>query len=118
MTLVFLRPVSVEDCTQNEAGGFVVPEAADQMPCRPFSLRPPWAVMRAGIGNESDQVPEGRSVDAWARAGDEGRGTLRKAVGSCEQALIRGYPNGETHFQRSVIRRQDSEGASPLTAVF
>jgi hypothetical protein len=66
------------------------------------------ALGRAGIGNESDQVPKGRSVDAWARAGDEGRGTLRKAVGSCEQALIRGYPNGETHFQMSEIRCQGS----------
>ena len=27
---------------------------------------------------------------------EEGRGTLRKASGSREQALIRGYPNGET----------------------
>ena len=76
------------------------------------------AFTRAGIGNESDQVPEGRSVDAWARAGDEGRGTLRKAVGSCEQALIRGYPNGETHFQRSVIRRQEPDGASFLASIF
>ncbi len=39
---------------------------------------------------------EGHLVDALASRGDEGRGTLRKAVGSCEQALIRGYPNGET----------------------
>jgi hypothetical protein len=28
--------------------------------------------------------------------GDEGRGTLRYASGSCEQALIRRFPNGET----------------------
>jgi hypothetical protein len=27
---------------------------------------------------------------------DEGRGKLRKASGSRKQALIRGYPNGET----------------------
>ena len=40
---------------------------------------------------------EGRSVDALAPGGDEGRGTLRKATGSREQALIRGYPNGATH---------------------
>ena len=51
---------------------------------------------RAGIGNGRDQVPEGRSEDALAHTGDEGRGTLRKAMGSCEQALIRGCPNGET----------------------
>ena len=42
-----------------------------------------------------DQVSQGRLVDALASRGDEGRGTLRKAMGSCEQALIRGYPNGE-----------------------
>ncbi len=35
-------------------------------------------------------------MDALALRGDEGRGTLRKAMGSREQALIRGYPNGET----------------------
>lgn len=39
---------------------------------------------------------EGHLVDALAPRGDEGRGTLRKASGSCEQALIRGSPNGET----------------------
>src|SRR3546814_19103729 len=39
---------------------------------------------------------EGHLVDALAPRGDEGRGTLRKASGSCEQALIRGCPNGET----------------------
>lgn len=43
------------------------------------------------------QVNEGHSVDALAPEGDEGRGTLRKATGSREQALIRGHPNGETH---------------------
>jgi hypothetical protein len=32
-----------------------------------------------------------------ASSADEGRGTLRKAPGSREQALIRGCPNGETH---------------------
>ena len=44
-----------------------------------------------------DRVREGHSVDALAPGGDEGRGTLRKATGSREQALIRGYPNGATH---------------------
>jgi hypothetical protein len=32
-----------------------------------------------------------------APSADEGRGSLRKASGSREQASIRGYPNGETH---------------------
>ena len=52
-----------------------------------------------GIDNESDQVNEGHLVDALALRGDEGRGTLRKVTGSREQALIREYPNGETHPQ-------------------
>jgi len=37
-----------------------------------------------------------RTVDAWARTGEEGRGKLRKASGSCKQAEIRRCPNGET----------------------
>jgi hypothetical protein len=36
-------------------------------------------------------------VDALAYSGDEGRAKLRKAAGSCKEALIRGYPNGATH---------------------
>jgi len=47
---------------------------------------------------------EGRLVDALASRGDEGRGTLRKATGSREQALIRGYPNGETRPVRAIAR--------------
>ena len=43
------------------------------------------------------RAKQGHSVDALAPGGDEGRGTLRKATGSREQALIRGYPNGATH---------------------
>jgi hypothetical protein len=34
-----------------------------------------WSLM--GIDDESDQVPEGHSVDALALRGDEGRATLR-----------------------------------------
>jgi hypothetical protein len=34
-----------------------------------------------------------------ALRGYEGRATLRKAMGSCEEALIRGCPNGETHLR-------------------
>jgi hypothetical protein len=50
-----------------------------------------------GIDDESNQVTEGHLVDALAHTGDEGRGTLRYAMGSCEQALIHGFPNGATH---------------------
>ena len=55
------------------------------------------------IDNESDQVIEGHSVDALALRGDEGRGTLRKVTGSCEQALIRKSPNGETHPAMGIV---------------
>jgi hypothetical protein len=36
-------------------------------------------------------------ADALAQRGEEGRGELRKTSVSCKQALIRGFPNGETH---------------------
>ena len=35
-------------------------------------------------------------VDAMALIAEEGRNKLRKAMGSCKQALIHGYLNGET----------------------
>ena len=38
----------------------------------------------------------GRTTDALASAGDEGRGRLRQASGSRQQALIRRFPNGAT----------------------
>lgn len=41
---------------------------------------------------------KGQTVDALVRRGDEGRVRLRKASGSCQRALIRGYPNGETQY--------------------
>ncbi len=37
-------------------------------------------------------------MDALASKAEEGRGWLRKASGSRHQALIRGYPNGETRL--------------------
>jgi hypothetical protein len=49
------------------------------------------------ISGDKSRAREGHSVDALAPGGDEGRGTLRKATGSREQALIRGCPNGATH---------------------
>ena len=49
----------------------------------------------AGVGRGK----QGHLVDALAPRGDEGRGTLRQASGSREQALIRGFPNGETHLR-------------------
>jgi hypothetical protein len=35
-------------------------------------------------------------VNALGQRADEGRGYLRKATVSWKQALIRGFPNGET----------------------
>ena len=54
-----------------------------------------WSCVRALVGVGGAR--EGRSVDALAPRGEEGRGTLRKAAGRCERSLIRGCPNGETH---------------------
>ena len=53
----------------------------------------------AGVGRGK----QGHLVDALAPRGDEGRGTLRQALGSREQALIRGFPNGATHPLRAGI---------------
>jgi hypothetical protein len=39
---------------------------------------------------------EGRTVDALARTGEEGRGKLRKASGRSTHPVIRRCPNGET----------------------
>jgi hypothetical protein len=40
-----------------------------------------------------------RREDALALVAEEGRGQLRKAAGSCKQALIRRYPNGGTRVE-------------------
>ena len=47
-------------------------------------------------------------MNALAEAGDEGRGKLRKASESRKQALIRGCPNGETHYGKTVVRPDES----------
>lgn len=54
-------------------------------------------------------------VDALAQKGDEGRGELRKASGSCKQALIRGYPNGETllEWTLEILTRMRTQGSEP-----
>jgi hypothetical protein len=41
---------------------------------------------------------EGRAVDALGQRADEGRGKRRYASGSCNQALIRRFPNGVTRW--------------------
>ena len=50
--------------------------------------------------------------DALASAGDEGRGKLRKAIGSRKQALIYGYPNGTTP-QRATFETTVYSRANP-----
>jgi len=40
---------------------------------------------------------KGRTADALGQRADEGRGKRRNVTGSCNQALIREYPNGVTH---------------------
>ena len=40
--------------------------------------------------------------DALALAGDEGRGKLRKVVGSCKRAKIRECPNGGTRYIEDI----------------
>ena len=49
-----------------------------------FITRNVWSSERGHVG------------DAWAHGGEEGRGKLRKALGSGTHALIQGWPNGET----------------------
>jgi hypothetical protein len=67
-----------------------------------------WFLCKMGMLNFGSsfawlRAREGRSVDALAPGGDEGRGTLRKAMGSREQALIHGYPNGATHPAMGIL---------------
>ena len=42
---------------------------------------------------------KGRRANALALGADEGRGKLRKAVGSRKQTLIHRYPNGAIHSE-------------------
>ena len=58
-------------------------------------------------------------MDALAGRGDERRTRLRKASGSCQEALIRGFLNGATqhgaiHVTTTVGRTQGSETSQYL----
>ena len=44
-----------------------------------------------------------RKGDALALGAEEGRSDLRKATGSRKQAVIRGYPNGETRQESKPV---------------
>lgn len=67
-----------------------------------------------GIGGGAPQREEGLSykghtVDALALRVDEGRGKLRKGMGSRKQAMIHTSPNGATrHESCRAILREDN----------
>ena len=46
---------------------------------------------------------EAQTVDALAVRGDEGRGILRKALGSWKRAMIQRCPNGGTRPYVSMV---------------
>ena len=59
-------------------------------------------------------------MDALAQEGDEGRGKLRKASGSCKRASIRGYPNGGTRpgetwsrLPEQIGQYEQTQGSEP-----
>ncbi len=91
--------------------------------CLPFETHPHQVCDLAGPHHpvgcsclclERWRVNEGHLVDALASRGDEGRGTLRKASGSREQALIRGSPNGATHpSNRGSVTESIGGGGEP-----
>ena len=47
--------------------------------------------------------------DALALRGEEGRAKLRKAAGSCTEAVIRRCPNGATQHIEDVLFRKEGE---------
>ena len=54
---------------------------------------------------------KGHTADALALRVEEGRGKLRKDMGSRKQALNHVSPNGETHWKSSSsIRKEDKPG--------
>src|SRR4051794_28957742 len=79
----------------------VVPRGGRPASGHGYATRRPGGAA-AGAG----RAREGHLVDALASRGDEGRGTLRKAPGSREQASIRGSPNGATHPSDGVPPRE------------
>jgi hypothetical protein len=46
---------------------------------------------------------KGRTGDALAPGGEEGRGQQRNATGSCKRTKIRGYPNGGTRQRQTAV---------------
>ena len=52
-------------------------------------------------GSLEKESYKGRTGDALAPGGEEGRDKLRKSAGIGKYELIRRYPNGTTHCERS-----------------
>ena len=79
-------------------------------PTEPFRFALAWWVTAVSwvfggrlvlLGEKNWSSVKAHMVDALAQTGEEGRGKLRKASGSCKRAEIRRYPNGETRQERS-----------------
>ena len=83
-------------------GGRRSPSLAGGGPASGMGMR---RAVPGGPAAGTGRAREGHLVDALASRGDEGRGTLRKAPGSREQAVIRGSPNGATHPATGTGRR-------------
>ncbi len=95
-------------CKQGVSGSNPLVSMAEQgARRRPERRSLTWRSMSVRVGEdvhereqtrEWSQGREGYTVDALARCGDEGRGELRKALGSCTQAESQGCPNGGTRL--------------------
>lgn len=75
-------------------------------------MRAPSACGRAVVEEKEEELDReertiiwssdyGFTVDALELYGDEGRDKLRKAAGRSTYPVIRGWPNGVTHQERS-----------------
>ena len=57
-------------------------------------------------------------VDAQTKRGEEGRTRLRKATRSCQETLIRGYPNGATQYMETYITPQGEQTRGSETSQY
>jgi hypothetical protein len=75
-----------------------------------------WRVPGEGITPIQQQEVRSNAirhtVDALALRGDEGRGKLRKAWGSCTRTVISGCPNGETRPDASLVIRKEANAGN------
>ena len=74
----------------------------------PFSLwgrrigESPHRVLHSCVGDLVLSY-KGRTVDALGQRADEGRGKRRYAGGSCNRAMIPGFPNGVTRHELNLL---------------